>query len=66
MTRLDKILNKVSDFLVTLQKLTSARALLTALERSILTWGSATEDVRLEHVEKILPKEEKVEEQKEG
>jgi len=38
----------------------------TALERSVLTWGSVKEDVRPEDLEKILPKEEKIEEQKEG
>jgi len=43
MTRMDKILNKVSDFLVTLQKLTGH-----------WIW-MVTEDVRSEELEMILP-----------
>ena len=46
MTRLDKILNKVSDFLVTLQKLTGR-----------WIW-MVTEDVRSEELEMILPMKE--------
>ena len=46
MTRLDKILNKVSDFLLTLQKLTGH-----------WIWMS-TEDLRSEELEMILPMKE--------
>ncbi len=46
MTRLEKILNKVSDFLLTLQKLTH-----------LWVW-IGTEDVRSEELEMILPMKE--------
>ena len=46
MTRLDKILNKASDFLVTLQKLTNR-----------WVW-MVTEDVRSEELDMILPMQE--------